>query len=73
MSLNSAGTELKEILQKYFTNKFRSGYVTVEGVTMPERFAEMQEEIFNMEVNENDVWVCSFPKTGKSCRSKFWW
>lgn len=65
MLLNSVNAELDEILKKYFTSKFRSGYAAVKGVTMPERFAEMQEEIYNLQVNEDDVWVCSFPKTGK--------
>lgn len=61
--------ELDEILRQDFTTVFRPGYINVNGVTMPERYAEMKQDIFNLEVSENDVWVCSFPKTGK--RRKF--
>ncbi|XP_018573177.1 sulfotransferase family cytosolic 1B member 1-like [Anoplophora glabripennis] len=70
---NSEDADLDEVLRKYFTSKFRSGYVTAKGVTMPERFAEMQEEIYNLEVNENDVWVCSFPKTGTTWTLEMVW
>lgn len=56
---------LEAILEKYFTNSFRKGHVNVDGVTMPLRFKEMQKEIHEWDVSEEDVWICSFPKTGK--------
>lgn len=56
--------ELAKILNEKFTNIFRHGYVTVKGVTMPKRYEEMQQEIENWSVSEQDVWICSFPKTG---------
>lgn len=64
MVISDKNEELDEILLKDFTTVFRPGYINVEGVTMPQRFAEMRDDIHNMEVNEDDVWVCSFPKTG---------
>ncbi|KAJ8917838.1 hypothetical protein NQ315_010750 [Exocentrus adspersus] len=70
---NGENPELDEILKKYFTNKFRTGYVTAKGVTMPERFAEMEEDIYNFEVCEDDVWICSFPKTGTTWTSEMVW
>lgn len=61
----SDNLELDDILQRDFTTIFRPGYINVEGVTLPERFSELKQPIFDLEVSENDVWVCSFPKTGK--------
>ncbi|KAF7265623.1 hypothetical protein GWI33_020976 [Rhynchophorus ferrugineus] len=61
------------ILMKNFTSRFRKGYVTVDGVTMPLRFKEMQEEISNWDTNEEDVWICSFPKTGTTWTQEMAW
>ncbi|XP_030749750.1 sulfotransferase family cytosolic 1B member 1-like [Sitophilus oryzae] len=61
------------LLNKYFVNRFRKGYVTVDGVTMPVRFKELQENILNWNVNEQDVWICSFPKTGTTWTQEMVW
>lgn len=65
MVISNTNEELDEVLRRDFTTVFRPGYINVEGVTMPERFAEMKDDILNLEVSDKDVWVCSFPKTGK--------
>ncbi|XP_066247875.1 luciferin sulfotransferase-like [Euwallacea similis] len=64
---------LEGILQKHFTNRFRKGYINVDGVMMPERFKEMQKEISEWEVREDDVWICSFPKTGTTWTQEMVW
>lgn len=51
-------------LEENFTNEFRSGYISVNGVTMPERFKDFKDAIENFEVYDDDIWICSFPKTG---------
>ncbi|KAJ8960062.1 hypothetical protein NQ318_009504, partial [Aromia moschata] len=65
--------ELDAILDKYFTCPFRFGHVKVKGVTMPKRYAEMEEEIYNWEVNDKDIWMCSFPKTGTTWTAEMIW
>lgn len=64
---------LDAILQKYFTSSFRKGYDTFDGVTMPLRFKELQEDILNWPVNQEDVWICSFPKTGTTWAQEMVW
>lgn len=54
-----------KILNEKFVNLFRSGYVSVKGITLPERFKDFYKAIDNFEVFDDDVWVCSFPKTGE--------
>lgn len=61
---------LDNILKKHFTNSFRLGYCTVDGVSMPVRFQEMHQDILEWPVNEEDVWICSFPKTGEKKQEK---
>lgn len=57
--------EYGKILMEKFTNKFRKGYIDIKGITMPLRFADMADEILNWEVYNTDLWISSFPKTGK--------
>lgn len=62
----SVDEDLNRILREKFTSEFRTGYVTVNGVCLPEYYLEFADSIDNLEVRDDDVWVCSFPKTGKS-------
>lgn len=56
--------DLDRILKEKFITEFRKGYVTVEGVCLPERFEKFARAIEDFEVRDDDIWVCSFPKTG---------
>lgn len=57
--------ECGDLLNKYFITGFRTGYVRVKGVVLPEYFKMFGDKILNMNVRDDDIWVCSFPKTGK--------
>lgn len=59
-----ADNDLAQILEENFTTEFRKGYITVNGVCMPERFEKFARAIEDFEVRGDDTWVCSFPKTG---------
>lgn len=56
--------DIDELLKNKFTNDFRKGYVTYDGITMPLKYKELKEDIDNFEVFDDDIWICSFPKTG---------
>ena len=58
--------ELDKLQQEKFTNMFRKRYITVNGFTLSERYGDLKQELDNLEVNENDVWICTFPKVGKT-------
>lgn len=58
-------SDLDEIVQRDLTHKFCARYITIEGFTLPERYLAIKQQVDNFDVSENDVWVCSFPKTGK--------
>lgn len=57
--------ELGDILSKKFTNVFRSGYVKSHGYVLPEYYKKFSKIIEEFEVRDDDLWVISFPKTGK--------
>lgn len=54
-----------ELLNQYFLTKFRTGYVKCKNVVLPEYFKNFGVRIREMDIRSDDVWVCSFPKTGK--------
>ncbi|XP_018321161.1 amine sulfotransferase [Agrilus planipennis] len=62
-----------DILDKKWVNTFRKGYVSVKGVTLPLRYKDLAEDIENLEVYDDDVWVCSFPKTGTTWTQEIVW
>ncbi|XP_026674211.1 sulfotransferase 1 family member D1-like [Ceratina calcarata] len=65
--------DLDRLLKEKFTNDFRKGYVTVQGVCLPITYKRFEEEIENFEVKDDDVWVCSFPKSGTTWTQEMIW
>ncbi|KAM7249597.1 hypothetical protein ACFE04_025403 [Oxalis oulophora] len=65
--------ESAELLNKYFLNKFRSGYVKCKDVVLPEYFTQFGDRIREMEIRSDDIWVCSFPKTGTTWTQEMVW
>ena len=61
--------EENELLQKNFTSEFRKGYVTIDGFCLPEYYETFADSIASMNVFEDDIWVCSFPKAGNEYNS----
>lgn len=57
--------ELGNILSKHFLNEFRTGYIESSGHLMPEFFETISDDIKNLNIYNDDIWVCSFPKTGR--------
>ncbi|XP_076677958.1 luciferin sulfotransferase isoform X2 [Andrena cerasifolii] len=68
-----ADKDLAQILEESFTTEFRKGYITVNGVCMPERFQKFARAIEDFEVRDDDTWVCSFPKTGTTWTQEMIW
>lgn len=59
--------DLGDMLLKNFTNCFRSGYVKSRGYVLPEFYKKYGQKVEEFEVRDDDLWVVSFPKTGKFC------
>ncbi|XP_012287549.1 sulfotransferase family cytosolic 1B member 1 isoform X2 [Orussus abietinus] len=66
-------TDLDKMLRDTFTNDFRTGYITAKGYCLPEYYKTFSESIEHMEVRDDDVWVCSFPKTGTTWTQEMVW
>ncbi|KAB0794675.1 sulfotransferase 0 [Photinus pyralis] len=61
------------ILTEYFTNIFRHGYIQVKGITLPKRFLDFHDVIKNFTVYDDDLWICSFPKSGTTWTQEMIW
>ncbi|KAK5644366.1 hypothetical protein RI129_005666 [Pyrocoelia pectoralis] len=62
-----------EVLSEYFTNIFRPGYIHVKGTTLPKRFLDVCNVIENFTVYDDDLWICSFPKSGTTWTQEMIW
>lgn len=65
MPQETKATDVDRLLRETFTNEFRTGYMTLEGFCLPAYYENFANSIENLEVRDDDIWVCSFPKSGE--------
>ncbi|XP_065215218.1 luciferin sulfotransferase-like [Planococcus citri] len=63
----------KEYLTKNFTTTVRTGYVKCKGYLFPNTFQNFGDKIENMEIRDDDIWVCTFPKSGTTWVQEMTW
>jgi len=64
ITYSSVDNEVSDILNKCFVTSFRNGYIKANDVVLPVYFKKFGQRIQDMEIRDDDVWVCSYPKTG---------
>lgn len=57
--------DLDRLAVETLTEKARTNYVWINGVYLPEEYKKIADAVENFEVRDDDVWVCSFQKSGK--------
>lgn len=58
-------------LDGFFKKKYCFVEVNPGEVVMPRKFSDIRNDVLDTVVNKNDVWVVSFPRTGKLYGSSF--
>jgi hypothetical protein len=53
--------------------KFPVELTSFDGVILPSKYEELKKQIDNLEVDERDVWICSYPKTGSTWTREMVW
>ncbi|KAK4875063.1 hypothetical protein RN001_011485 [Aquatica leii] len=62
-----------DVLNDHFTNVFRSGYISVKGTTLTDNYQKIRADIDNFLVYDDDIWICSLPKTGTTWTQEMIW
>lgn len=60
VEISQLNTEDAALIKNVFSRNFSS----FNGTYLHETFANRIDDILNIEVRDEDVWVCSFPKAG---------
>lgn len=64
ITYSNVDNEVSDILNKCFVTSFRNGYIKANDVVLPVYFKKFGQRIQDMDIRDDDVWVCSYPKTG---------
>ncbi|CAK1545179.1 unnamed protein product [Leptosia nina] len=72
--VNELDAETKEMLKKHFTGE-RGGFVRMgpKGYIVTERYKEMAEDIYDMEIRPSDVWVVTYARSGTTWTQELVW
>lgn len=65
LTFSKLDAETSEILDRMFKKEVTMIEINPGRVVLPTDFKTIGQEILDMEVNESDVWMCSYPRTGK--------
>lgn len=57
--------DIDELLKRTIFNKFVEKYTQVDGYSLGPKHEQFKHLIDNFQVRDNDVWVTSYPKSGK--------
>ncbi|XP_015512976.2 luciferin sulfotransferase-like [Neodiprion lecontei] len=65
--------EVANLVKKHLTRPDHQGYIKLDGITLPGQFRKFVNTIDNFEVRDDDIWVCSFPRTGTTWTQEMVW
>lgn len=60
-------SELDKILSECILPDVNMKCITYKSIFVPESYKLIADSIENLEIRDDDIWVCSFPKTGNNC------
>ncbi|XP_065218897.1 luciferin sulfotransferase-like [Planococcus citri] len=63
----------EKILSETFTSQFRKNNVKYEGFFFSQTIKNFADAIRKMEIRDDDIWVCTFPKAGTTWTQEMVW
>ncbi|XP_014227591.1 sulfotransferase 1C4-like [Trichogramma pretiosum] len=65
--------DLERLAYETLTEKARTNFIKIDGVFLPEDYKQIADAVENFEVRDDDVWVCSFQKSGTTWTQEMVW
>lgn len=63
---------ITDILDKAFHNK-NSFFDAGNGCVLPQQYRAISDQVRNLKIRDNDVFLCSFPRTGSTWLQEILW
>lgn len=60
INISKIDEDERELLEAYFARPF----ARYNGYILPDELSEYVDSFSKMKVRDDDIWVCSYPKTG---------
>ncbi|XP_063834758.1 luciferin sulfotransferase [Ostrinia nubilalis] len=73
LTFSNLEDEAGEALDRMFKKKDCMILVEPSGAILPAEFRQIGEDILGVEVREDDVWMCSYPRTGSTWAQEMVW
>lgn len=65
LTCSKLDSEMGDLLDRMFDRKGYHVEINPGNVIMPENYMKIGQDILDMEVQDSDVWICSYPRTGE--------
>jgi hypothetical protein len=59
--------------EKKYITAFKKDKITVNGFSLPKKYEQLKEQLDDLEVNDCDVWIVTFPKSGTTWTEEMVW
>ena len=56
--------DLDRLATETLKERSRTNFIRLDGVFLPQQYKEFAKTVENFEVLEDDIWVCSFQRSG---------
>lgn len=64
ITYSNVDNEMPSIQNNFYNKLYQTGFKKTNDVVLPVYYKKLEQCIEDMDVRDDDIWVCSFMKTG---------